>query len=234
LNPGTISVLGLGIYMQCIFTSNISGLSFIGEQYCVVFLPLLFYNFINGRRIRNFSFLGLIWLVFSNGHTKMALKAVNSSIIKDGIFDFIWTQQPIDSVRADKENLFAFGKEYLPKTTLDGIVQLKQKIPPNSKVLNMTELTPLAYELKFIPALNLPLWYNTEITLFENEKKQLFKLIQDRSFDYIFIQWTHESKDPLYSTLINLLENTYTKTLEFGAPRPDAPIFVFSKTPNVK
>src|SRR5690606_36374442 len=56
------------------------------------------------------------------------------------------------------------------------------------KVLNMTELAPLAYELNYEPPTDQPLWYHLNVGIFQKEIDMLNSRIMDKAYDLVLFQ----------------------------------------------
>ncbi len=82
----------------------------------------------------------------------------------------------------------------LPENTSDGLDRiLMLDIVKNKKdlqVLNMSNLSMLAYELKYIPdhGVNFPLWYHKGVALFPREEKMLCENISSGKYDLILFE----------------------------------------------
>ncbi|PZR27844.1 MAG: hypothetical protein DI535_08840 [Citrobacter freundii] len=90
--------------------------------------------------------------------------------------------------------LKAFDKIYMPGPTVDGIKRLmamdliKQKQP--LKVLNMTELTPLAVEIPFEleKGSHYPLWYHLGVGMFNKQAEMFEKNIAEKKYDLVLFE----------------------------------------------
>lgn len=87
----------------------------------------------------------------------------------------------------------AFEHVYLPEKTVEGIEKLKnmevvQQNKGDLKVLNMSELTPLAHELGYTPLINQPLWYHVNIGMFDRQVKEFNRKIQNKYYDLVLFE----------------------------------------------
>jgi hypothetical protein len=104
---------------------------------------------------------------------------------------------PMDQWRTIELN--AFHKMLMPGPTVDGINRLMQmqmvkdhmerKTP--LKVLNMTELTPLAHELSFEleKGSYYPLWYHKGVSMFQKETDMFCNRIQNNYYDLVLFEY---------------------------------------------
>ncbi|MEO7988395.1 MAG: hypothetical protein ABI663_02580 [Chryseolinea sp.] len=80
----------------------------------------------------------------------------------------------------------------LPENTIEGIDRLLKmtKGKKNPQVLNMSNLSILAYELGYTPesGTQFPLWYHKGVAFFDREEKMLCKNIQDKKYDIIIFE----------------------------------------------
>ena len=79
----------------------------------------------------------------------------------------------------------------MPQETVVGlqkIVELPIAKKANLKVLNMSELTPLALELGFTPPVNQPLWYHLNIGIFQKEVDELCWRVKNEEYDLVLFQ----------------------------------------------
>ncbi len=84
-----------------------------------------------------------------------------------------------------------FEKMLLPKETIHGmerLIQSRVAQKENLKVLNMSELTPLALRLDYIPPTNQPLWYHLNIGLFQKEVDMFIDRIKQKEYDLVLFQ----------------------------------------------
>jgi hypothetical protein len=88
----------------------------------------------------------------------------------------------------------AFKGMLMPKTTVEGIRRLAKltlwKENSEPKVLNMSELTPLAYEFDFEleKGSNIPLWFHQNVSFFDREMELYKNRIQNNFYDLILFE----------------------------------------------
>lgn len=130
-------------------------------------------------------------------------------------------------------------KLYLAENTLDGIQKImaldvvKNTPKGKIKVLNMSELTSLAYEMGFTPLTNQPMWFHQTVSIFEKEVGEFCQKVQKKEYDLVIF----ESVSP--KEVINFypedvrkcLEQHYKFEFSFLAPRhpEESFIYVFTK-----
>ena len=92
--------------------------------------------------------------------------------------------------------LAAFRKITMPPPTADGIHRLMNMdlVVHNKgglKVLNMSELTPLAVEIPYLPERNsqLPLWYHLGVGMFNRQADSFETRIRDHHYDLVLFEY---------------------------------------------
>lgn len=98
--------------------------------------------------------------------------------------------EPVTWLNSDYQTL---KNVKLPENTIEGINNLKELPFINKKdlhVLNMSNLTPLAYELNYTPehGERHPLWYHKDVALFEREINMLCTEISQNKYDIILFE----------------------------------------------
>lgn len=81
---------------------------------------------------------------------------------------------------------------FLAESTLDGIKKIKDldivKRKKNLRVLNMSELTSLAYEIPFTPPVNQPMWYHQTVSIWQKEVDEFCQKIRNREYDMVIFE----------------------------------------------
>jgi len=124
----------------------------------------------------------------------------------------------------------------LPESTIKGIGRIKNldvvKAKGNElKVLNMSELTPLAYELNYAPQRNLPLWYHLNIGMFQKQVDHVSGQIKKNDYDLVLFEVVPGLDNFYPDEIRNSLQKHYQKVDSFMAPRKegDSHIEVYTK-----
>ncbi len=128
----------------------------------------------------------------------------------------------------------AFDRVLMPQETVAGIEKLRampQFKQQNSRVLNMTELTPLAHELGFELEKGGPLWYHLNVSMFEKELNFFKKRVQDEYYDVVLFEYVPNLNNFYPFEVQDLLRQEYELKDRFLAPRyqDDAFIEVYVK-----
>lgn len=117
----------------------------------------------------------------------------------------------------------AFEKIYMPASTVEGIQRLKQMpvFKNNPKVLNMTELTPLAHELGFDleKGAEIPLWYHLNVSMFDRELKMYKHKVENNYYDVVLYEYIPNLNNFYPFELREDLMKNYSKVDSFAAPR---------------
>jgi len=129
----------------------------------------------------------VVTLLFSAGYWKYLQGMVGTSTASEKTSAF----PPPRAGRWVSSPLKSFEGVTMPTETVDGlskIMQLNAIKKENLKVLNMSELTPLALELGFVPPVNQPLWYHLNVGIFDKEVDELCERVKNREYDMVLFQ----------------------------------------------
>ena len=118
----------------------------------------------------------------------------------------------------------AFKRIKLPVETIAGIERIKQlsvvKNTPELKVLNMSNLTPLAHELHYTPVAgeNVPLWFHKGVAFFDRESKMYCEKIEKKEFDIVLFEVMPDVDNFFPFDVRECLKLHYQKIDTFPAP----------------
>ena len=83
-------------------------------------------------------------------------------------------------------------KLFLAESTLEGIRKIKEldivKNKKDLRVLNMSELTSLAYEIPFTPPVNQPMWYHQTVSIWQKEVDEFCEKIRNKEYDLVIFE----------------------------------------------
>ncbi|ELR73341.1 hypothetical protein C900_04193 [Fulvivirga imtechensis AK7] len=112
---------------------------------------------------------------------------------------------------------------YLPEATIKGIKRLKEQWAGKAdlKVLNMSELTQLAYELGYTPLSgeDQPLWFHRNVAFFDRESQNTCLQIADEQFDLIFFETIPKLNRFYPPEVRDCIQDHYELDDTFPAPR---------------
>lgn len=121
---------------------------------------------------------------------------------------------------------------FLAESTLEGIRKIKEleivKNKKDLKVLNMSELTSLAYEIPFTPPINQPMWYHQTVAIFQKEVDEFCQKIRNQEYDLVIFE-TVSPKEALNFFPMDVkacLMEHYQHEFTFLAPRHPEESFV--------
>ncbi|MBS1745554.1 MAG: hypothetical protein JST21_05245 [Bacteroidetes bacterium] len=141
-----------------------------------------------------------------------------------------------ESTWATIDSMPAFRKIYLPPSTVAGIQRLKQQPifkNKNAEVLNMTELTPLDYELgyKIETGENYPLWYHLGVCMFNKQCDEFCEKIKNKHYDIVMFENIPSLNNFYPFRIRDSLNVYYNKVDSFLAPRrpTNGKIYIYSK-----
>lgn len=123
-------------------------------------------------------------------------------------------------------DLWAFKKIYMPPSTVEGMNRLmampvvKEK-KGDLKLLNMTELTPLAQAMpyKLETGSDYPLWYHLGVGMFNRQLDMFSKKIKGHYYDVVLYEYAAGNNNFFPFALRYELQKHYRKVDEFLAPR---------------
>ncbi len=121
--------------------------------------------------------------------------------------------------------LRAFHKMLLPGPTVDGINRLMRmdivKNGKDLKVLNMTELTPLAREMPFSleKSSEYPLWYHKGVGMFQKETNMFTNRIKNNYYDLVLFEYIPYLNNFYPFEVRDSLLQYYRRIDVFAAPR---------------
>jgi hypothetical protein len=130
---------------------------------------------------------------------------------------------PLDQWRTP--NLKSFQKILLPNPTVDGIERLMNmdlvKNNKNLKVLNMSELTPLAAEIPFSleHSPEYPLWFHKGVGMFDKETNMFLDRIKSHHYDLVIFEYIPYLNNFYPFSVREALQANYKKVDSFVAPR---------------
>ncbi|TAH27659.1 MAG: hypothetical protein EAZ07_00230 [Cytophagales bacterium] len=119
-------------------------------------------------------------------------------------------------------NWSGFKKVSLPPSTIKGIDRLMKSHvvqKKDLKVLNMTELTPLALELGYVPLKNQPLWYHMKVGMFDKEAKTFCNNISNGYYDLVLFEGIPAINNFFPAQVQECLKQKYKLVDTFEAPR---------------
>ncbi|HEY0679702.1 MAG TPA: hypothetical protein VGD17_15560 [Chitinophagaceae bacterium] len=122
-------------------------------------------------------------------------------------------------------NLKSFEKILVPAPTAEGIERLMKmdlvRNNKNLKVLNMTELTPLAAEVPFEleKGSHYPLWFHKGVGMFDKETDMFCDRIEKKYYDLVLFEYIPYLNNFYPYKVREYLEKNYRKVDSFVAPR---------------
>lgn len=124
-------------------------------------------------------------------------------------------------------DLPAFKKILVPDSTAAGIERFMTLVKgkPNLKVLNMTELTPLAAEVPFAleQGSYYPLWFHKGVGMFDKETDMFCNRIEKKYYDVVLYEYIPYLNNFYPYKVREYLEKNYRKVDSFVAPRKPTP-----------
>ncbi len=119
----------------------------------------------------------------------------------------------------------SFKHVLLPEGTIKGIEDImnlgliKKK---DLKVLNMSELTPLAYEIGYTPLVNQPMWFHRNVSIFDKEIQTFCTNINEKKYDLVLFEVIPNLNQFYPDAVRKCLQTNYEKIYSFQAPRDNA------------
>jgi len=119
-----------------------------------------------------------------------------------------------------------FRKISLPVKTVDGIKRLLntplvEEKGKKLRVLNMSELTPLAEVIGFTPETgpDVPMWYHKNVAMYERQIKEYNQKIKDNHYDLVLFEYIPILNNFYPFEIRNTLKEYYQQIDSFPGPR---------------
>ena len=119
----------------------------------------------------------------------------------------------------------SFRKIYMPRPTVEGIDRLMlshlPRMQAGPRVLNMTELTPLAVEMPYETETGerIPLWHHLGVGMFNREAAEYEKKIRDGYYQLVLFEYIPSLNNFYPFRVRDSLKNHYKMIDSFPAPR---------------
>lgn len=173
---------------------------------------------------------GVFWKYFQ----RILERAMPSTELKEGSTENIvnrntYVIKPESNEVPESEWTFSrlksFHRIYMPRPTVEGIERLMNSELVRSgkelKVLNMSELTPLAAEIPFQleTGPEIPLWYHLGVSMFNKDAERYEKLIASKHYDLVLFEYIPSLNNFYPFRVRDSLMKHYQKVDSFVAPR---------------
>ncbi len=145
------------------------------------------------------------------------------------------SDKPVVVERTEKrhQHQYHLAKDYksmerlfLAESTLGGIKKIKnldivRNHQGDLRVLNMSELTSLAWEIPFTPPVNQPLWYHQSVSLWQKEVDEFCEKIRRKEYDLVIFEVVSPAEVINFFPMDvrDCLREHYTYEFTFLAPR---------------
>ncbi|EMR04659.1 hypothetical protein [Cesiribacter andamanensis] len=149
-----------------------------------------------------------------------ATYVISSDTSRIGVNMARWVQLP---------NSQAFEHIYMPPETVEGIQRLRempQFARADKRILNMSELTPLAHELGFEPEKGMPLWYHQGVSMFDAELELYKQRVSAGHYDLVLFEYIPNLNNFYPFALREHLQQEYQLVDKFLAPRQQNNAFI--------
>jgi hypothetical protein len=126
-------------------------------------------------------------------------------------------------------NYKSFKNVLLPEGTIDGIdmiMNLEIVRKKNIKVLNMSELTPLAYEIGYEPLKDQPMWFHRNVSIFDKEINQFCLNVSNKDYDLVLFEVIPNLNQFYPEEVRKCLHESYLKVGQFQAPRDNINCYI--------
>ena len=123
-------------------------------------------------------------------------------------------------------------KLYLAEETIEGIKRIKDmdivRRKKDLKVLNMSELTSLAYELPFTPLTDQPMWFHQTVSIWQKEVDEFCEKVRRHEYDLVLFQSipVNEVVNFFPEDVHQCLREHYKYEFTFLAPRTPAESYI--------
>lgn len=224
------TVLSVAMILQSVVTRATSPLptDHMNYYHTFAFAGVAFFlpwNKLTTRLIPTLMLVGLIALSFSEGYWKYI----------SGIFSVKSNKEATQQEQAKpwvKSKQRTMYNVTLPQETqqgIDRILALPFLTKQNLQVLNMSELTPLAHEIGYVPLTQQPLWYHLNIGIFQKEVDEFKSKVGNKVYDLVLFERIPSLTEFYPTEVWQELRKNYVQVDTFLAPRKleDSQIDVF-------
>lgn len=194
------------------------------------------YVFISACMLIVFWWSGVYWNRFLGPRVKSLLpaKELPEHVISKNTF--IISNDTVEMDRANwvVSDFETFERVKLPEETIQGMKRLEALLAGmgnDIKVLNMSELTPLAHEFGFEIPKGQPLWFHQGVAIFQPEVDMLCTKIENQEYDIIMFEIIPDLNNFYPVEVHDCIRGNYQLHDKFLAPRlnEDSYIEVYRK-----
>lgn len=179
------------------------------------------------------SLLILIFFLWSHDYWRYGKRILERTVGIKPVVDYNYVtkrtwiikdnQEKTDRTDWQESPFRSLDNVYLPSETIQGIHRLKKNWAGKEdlKVLNMSELTQLAYELGYTPLSgeDQPLWFHRNVAFFERESDKTCSLIADSYYDLVLFETIPRLNRFYPPEVRECLQEDYQLVDKFLAPR---------------
>ncbi len=235
INQGLHLLLTLLILFQASILQVTSYVPADGNIYFHSFMVMYIINNLGFKisytKVVNLGIIAILILIWWSGvYWKYSTRLFSSILQPDTTEDVVSISTYTlarDTMQLDKStwrvpSYKAFNKIKLPPETIEGIdklVKWKESQEGDVKILNMSELTPLAHILDFVPEKGTPLWYHYNVAFFDRELKQMNEKIDSKYYDLVVFEVIPELNNFYPFAVREKLKKEYELIDTFLAPR---------------
>lgn len=173
-----------------------------------------------------FCFSGDYWLYANRVFRKFLPAPGTEGVISKNSWSSGDSLATVSRANWVESDFWVFDDIYLPEETIAGIKTIAAMDVVKEKgsalrVLNMTELTPLAqilgYELE--TGSTYPLWFHYGVSMFDRELAMFCRAIEDQTYDLVLFETIPNLNNFYPSPVQDCVRQHYTLTDRFLAPR---------------
>lgn len=224
-----LALLAVGMVLQTLITKVTSRLPSDTTTYFHAFAFAFIISSVKFRSsLERWLPLSLMFVMIMFWWSAMYWKYANR-FFKSSNAESATSKKAASQAKWELSGLRSFHKVNLPPSTIEGIRKILNNPvtkKPDLKVLNMSELTPLAYELKYEPEPGLPLWYHLNIGMFERELQMINSKIKNNEYDLVLFEEIPNLDNFYPEDTRKVLKEYYQLEDTFAAPRKDSISFI--------
>lgn len=231
------SFLCLAIILQALIIQVTSDEPTYGEDFFYAFgFVFLFSHLRLTLDLSRWSYLGITLVLIVFWWTGIYWRNIQRVVAKKPVAVANVEKEAPHKYRLAKD-FKTMEKLYLAEATIEGIKRIKElevvKNKKDLKVLNMSELTSLAYEIPFTPLINQPMWFHQSVSIFQKEVDELCVKVRNKEYDLVLFESipVNEVINFYPEDVKKCLMENYKLQFTFLAPRTPAEsyIHVFTK-----
>jgi hypothetical protein len=230
-----LAILGQASIIQVTSYTPIDG-NIYYHSFGFAFLLLFLSRYLNFNKVLHLATFTVLVCLWWSGvfWTRFLKEKVESVLVKDKTArenviskrTYLLTEDTLKSNRSKWiiPSVKSFKRVRIPENTDEGIkklMALPESKKPGVRILNMSELTPLAYDMGYQleTGASYPLWYHKGVAFFDREVKVFCDKVNRKEYDIILFEDIPNVNQFYPYEVRDCIKSNYTFKFKFLAPR---------------